>query len=212
MNNLYKIRYDNFISSRKLRTIPKNVYTENHHIIHKSLGGSDEDENLIILTAREHYIAHLMLWKVYGKQMTQAFYMMCGFTKYKNKLTSKQYEQLKKEMKHTEETKKKIGKANKGRKIKIKQSVETRRKRAESNRGQKRSDETRKKMSITQKGKNNANYGNTHNIETKRKMSKSHKENPSKSKGMKDKKHSEETKRKISEKVKKTLQDKKLLI
>jgi hypothetical protein len=39
------------------------TYVENHHIIPKSLGGYDTKENLVYLTAREHYIAHLLLCK-----------------------------------------------------------------------------------------------------------------------------------------------------
>ena len=38
-------------------------YTEKHHIIPKSMGGLDTKENLVVLTAREHYIAHLLLTK-----------------------------------------------------------------------------------------------------------------------------------------------------
>lgn len=36
---------------------------ENHHILPKSMGGSNEKENLVLLTPREHYICHLCLVK-----------------------------------------------------------------------------------------------------------------------------------------------------
>lgn len=37
-------------------------YIERHHIVMRSLGGSDDDEsNIVCLTGREHYIAHLLL-------------------------------------------------------------------------------------------------------------------------------------------------------
>ncbi len=36
-------------------------YVELHHIIPRSLGGSNEADNLVCLTAREHCIAHLLL-------------------------------------------------------------------------------------------------------------------------------------------------------
>lgn len=39
-------------------------YTEKHHIIPKSLGGSNKKENLVELAAREHYIVHLLLMKM----------------------------------------------------------------------------------------------------------------------------------------------------
>lgn len=40
-------------------------YTEKHHIIPKSLGGLDNLDNIVRLTAREHYIAHLLLTKMF---------------------------------------------------------------------------------------------------------------------------------------------------
>lgn len=40
-------------------------YFESHHIVPKSLGGSDDNSNLVLLTAKEHYIAHLLLYKHY---------------------------------------------------------------------------------------------------------------------------------------------------
>ena len=33
-------------------------YYENHHIIPKCLGGSDKNENRVLLTAREHFVCH----------------------------------------------------------------------------------------------------------------------------------------------------------
>jgi len=39
-------------------------YTEKHHIIPKSLGGSNLKENLVRLTAREHFLCHWLLTKM----------------------------------------------------------------------------------------------------------------------------------------------------
>lgn len=39
-------------------------YVEKHHIIPKSIGGTDDKSNLVILTAREHFICHLLLTKM----------------------------------------------------------------------------------------------------------------------------------------------------
>jgi len=63
------------------RLLSKDVYTENHHIIPKSWGGSNDKSNLVRLTAREHYIAHAFLWKMtvnigYHNKMTHAFNAM----------------------------------------------------------------------------------------------------------------------------------------
>ena len=55
--------YNKLIEKSKNRDL--NGYTERHHIIPKCMGGSDRYENLIYLTAREHYIAHQLLAKTY---------------------------------------------------------------------------------------------------------------------------------------------------
>lgn len=39
-------------------------YSESHHILPRCLGGDDDLDNLVKLTAKEHYIAHLLLHKV----------------------------------------------------------------------------------------------------------------------------------------------------
>lgn len=52
-------------------------YKENHHILPRCLGGKDEKENLVYLTGREHWIAHLLLHKIYKKPGTaHACHMM----------------------------------------------------------------------------------------------------------------------------------------
>ena len=53
-------------------------YTETHHVIPRSLGGDNTKQNLVKLTAREHYVAHALLWKmklpgVAGSKMAFAF-------------------------------------------------------------------------------------------------------------------------------------------
>ena len=52
------------IDRAKSRTLLANEYYEKHHIIPKSLGGTNEKENLVSLTAREHFICHLLLLKI----------------------------------------------------------------------------------------------------------------------------------------------------
>jgi hypothetical protein len=41
-------------------------YTERHHIVPRSVGGTDDSSNIVVLTAREHFIAHMLLAKMYG--------------------------------------------------------------------------------------------------------------------------------------------------
>jgi 5-methylcytosine-specific restriction endonuclease McrA len=52
------------------------TYYELHHILPKSLGGLDLQENLVLLTAREHYIAHLLLYAIYKQKGGSAFRKM----------------------------------------------------------------------------------------------------------------------------------------
>lgn len=52
----------------KPRGLNKSVlegYYEKHHIVPKCLGGDDSEDNFVLFTAREHIIAHKLLWKQY---------------------------------------------------------------------------------------------------------------------------------------------------
>jgi hypothetical protein len=69
----YKQIYDNIINYRLDN--PLNGYTERHHILPRSLGGNDDKSNLVDLSAREHYICHLLLTKIYTKG-SQEYYKM----------------------------------------------------------------------------------------------------------------------------------------
>ncbi len=40
------------------------VYFEEHHILPLAMGGSDAPDNLVMLTAREHFVCHLLLTKM----------------------------------------------------------------------------------------------------------------------------------------------------
>ncbi|XAO54597.1 homing endonuclease [Yersinia phage vB_YenM_P8] len=59
----YQNIYDNLISRGQTRE-PLTEYKEIHHIIPRCMGGTDEKTNLVELTAREHFIAHLLLCKI----------------------------------------------------------------------------------------------------------------------------------------------------
>ena len=74
------------------------TYYEEHHILPKSLFPLWEKEkrNLVLLTAREHYICHMMLTKIYGNIMIYALWRLAN-DKQNNYCIkgSKEYEQLK---------------------------------------------------------------------------------------------------------------------
>ena len=98
----YKRIYESIIEKRKI-DIPTG-YVEEHHIIPRSLGGTDDKSNLVKLTAKEHFICHLLLTKMYPKEsleyykMCHAFLMMLVSSKDHDGnryFTSKKYEKLK---------------------------------------------------------------------------------------------------------------------
>lgn len=62
--NYYRI-YNNLINRSINRTISTKEYYELHHIIPKCMYGDDTKDNLVLLTAREHYVAHQLLVKIY---------------------------------------------------------------------------------------------------------------------------------------------------
>ena len=59
----YQKIYDDLISRAKIRTKPDG-YVEKHHVIPRCLGGGDEIENIVVLTGREHFVAHLLLLRL----------------------------------------------------------------------------------------------------------------------------------------------------
>ena len=59
--NKYSRIYYTIVERAKSRKIQD--YTESHHILPKSVGGDNSPHNLVELTAREHYICHLLLTK-----------------------------------------------------------------------------------------------------------------------------------------------------
>jgi len=73
----YKLHYEKLIERAKNRKL--DCYKEVHHIIPRCLKGDDSKENLVELTAREHFIAHLLLIKIYPGSygLIKAINMMC---------------------------------------------------------------------------------------------------------------------------------------
>lgn len=41
------------------------IYYEKHHVLPRCLGGTNAKENLVLLTPEEHFVAHLLLAKIY---------------------------------------------------------------------------------------------------------------------------------------------------
>lgn len=212
--NKYYHWYKSIIENAKLKRI--DGYTESHHILPLSLGGPDTAENLVELTAREHFICHWLLVKIYptGEEhwkMLNALRIMRAESpthkRYKTSITARVYENLKEEYsqlqseklkgsgngmygkKQTDIAKEKIRQANLGRI----QPQEEKEKQIKAITGRKRKPfnaEWIAKIAESNRGENNGMYGKTQSDETRRKIAKK----------AKLRTHSEETKTKIGQK------------
>jgi hypothetical protein len=71
----YQKIYDNLVHKRQNE--PATGYVERHHIVMRSMGGSDEHYNIVKLTGREHWIAHALLFKIHrNSKAAHACHMM----------------------------------------------------------------------------------------------------------------------------------------
>lgn len=175
-------------------------YTESHHIIPESLGGPDTPDNLVDLTAREHFICHWLLVKMTTGEdhwkMVNALRMMKaekpGQKRYHTKITARVYESLKKEYSVLQSERKrgennpmygdKFYRSEEG-KQRQREAIlgdnngskkeEARKKITESKLGKKRApftEEWRAKMSESKRGEKNNRYGVTVLESTKQKI------------------------------------------
>lgn len=158
--NKYTRIYYSIVNNAKLQTRSKDVYLEKHHIIPISLGGENSADNLVKLTAREHFICHWLLTKMTeGKRKSSMIYalsmMRCTNKyqqRYNTKITSRVYENLKGNRIVSEETKAKMKISNRKGYGRV-QSIEERTKRAISRTGSTQTDETKKKIGDKHRGK-----------------------------------------------------------
>jgi len=151
-------------------------YSEKHHIIPKCMGGPDSPENLIELTAREHFICHRLLCEIYpnNTQLKQALFFMSGNKKYPEIKSGKMYEILKKSHSDT------LSKIHKNKTV----SQQTREKISQGNKGKPKPEyfkevasKSRKGSTISEEHKNKireAMIGKIYPKEIKDKMSKSY--------------------------------------
>ena len=101
--NKYNLWYANIVDRARGRTI--DGYAEKHHVVPQSLGGSNDKDNLVDLTAREHFICHWLLTKIYtGEAKAKMIYALNGMKRsnefaqrYETKITARVYENLKKQ-------------------------------------------------------------------------------------------------------------------
>jgi hypothetical protein len=190
----YEKWYASITENAKNRNLQ--TYTETHHVIPRSLGGTDEVNNLVKLTAREHFICHWLLTKTTTGEdrykMLNALRMMRaekhGQERYKTKITARVYESIKEEYaqlqsvkftgkgngfygkKHTEEAKERIRQKNLGSTL----TPEQRAKISAKQTGKKRapfSAEWKANLIAAHTGEGNGMYGKKHSDEAKAKQS-----------------------------------------
>jgi len=91
-NSHYLNKYIRFIHNCQQKNQTYQGYTEKHHICPKAKDMFPEYSsftfhpwNCVVLTARQHFIAHMMLWKAYNNEsMTIAFGIMSNYFTVKN--------------------------------------------------------------------------------------------------------------------------------
>ncbi len=120
IDNKYTKWYYRIVQNASGRSLPDNYYFENHHIIPRSLGGNNSKSNLVKLTAREHFVCHLLLTKMVlppaQYQMLSAVTRFQQSRKYQKRiLTSWEYQKIREcailarvGQRHTDEAKQKI--------------------------------------------------------------------------------------------------------
>lgn len=85
--NYGRIYYELMTHAKETNISPEEHY-EKHHIVPRCLGGLDDTANLVQLTPEQHFIAHLLLTKMYptNTSLTYAVNMMgCGFPGKRNR-------------------------------------------------------------------------------------------------------------------------------
>jgi hypothetical protein len=138
----YQKIYNNLIK----REITREGYVEKHHILPRCLGGLDNKENLVDLYPEEHYLAHLLLCKIYSgnqKLLYAAMNMTTGSMINNGKRNNKAYGWLRRQY-----SKSMSGDNNPNRR-----NVNIQKEAAKKRVGLKRTEETKARMSAAQKGR-----------------------------------------------------------
>jgi hypothetical protein len=101
----YELIYNRIIRNavNQKRIKNKDQYYERHHIVPKCLGGTNNKNNLVLLTAKEHFIAHHLLWKIHPDNNKIAYALKCFVDLMDNKhmnrvnkpISAKEYNRLK---------------------------------------------------------------------------------------------------------------------
>ena len=90
--------YDELMERARHRII--DGYVEKHHVIPRCMGGDNSKANIVILTASEHYVAHLLLVKMNpgNRKLLWAATAMTNGTKHQERSKNKMYEWLRRRL------------------------------------------------------------------------------------------------------------------
>ena len=71
----YKLIYNKLVEKAYKRGKVTGEYSENHHVMPLCLGGPDDSSNIVQMTAREHFVAHRLLHRMYpdNEPLAKAF-------------------------------------------------------------------------------------------------------------------------------------------
>lgn len=167
-NSYFLNHYYRFILScnqaNSLKTKEELGYTEKHHICPKAKDLFPEYTSLTknpwnkaILMAEQHFIAHKLLWKAYGGSQSQAFNRMRTSKQNDGIITEKEYAKLREELAiflsnrvYSEDTRKRMSESAKRKPL---VSEETRKKHSDFFKSVSRTEEWKRNISLSHKGK-----------------------------------------------------------
>ena len=122
LENKYARIYSTLIGQAQSRSINEGV--EIHHIVPRSLGGSNSSDNTVALTLREHFVAHWLLTKMYDGEARRKMLFALATMSRGRTLTSRQFAvaraariQAQTGKKASDETRAKMSLARKGKKF-----------------------------------------------------------------------------------------------
>jgi hypothetical protein len=192
-NKFYSKVYFSTIEKAVQRGWKKARGRERHHIIPQSLGGSNDKSNLVYLSCREHFLCHWLLVKMTeGEYYHKMVYALMGMRaenehqeRYQTIFTARVYEKYRIEhaeyhsklmksknlvpwnkggVEITDEHRENLRNAALTRNIDSIKQAEGQLKRIEKIKGQKRSEETKRLMSLASKGKPKGPQSDEHRL------------------------------------------------
>lgn len=177
-----KEQYYSLVNNAKPRGLDKKVvpfYTEEHHICPRCMNGTDEECNLVLLTYKEHILAHLLLY-AFNPNVKGLFLSFCFLIEVKDVRYSFDTE-IQVDLLVLEEAKAKksqiMRENNPMKNPEISKKVsEYKKKQAPPFKGKHHTEETKKKLrektlSLNWVGENHPFFGKKHSMESRKKMS-----------------------------------------